>query len=200
MNSRRLTKPCIAVAILTLGSVLAVALAADAPDDTRHRERMVAEQIAGRGVKDPRVLAAMAKVARHRFVPADLREEAYNDYPLPIGEGQTISQPYIVALMTEVLALKREDRVLEIGTGSGYQAAILAEICREVCTIEILAPLGERAKRLLATRGGKKKPPSMPSSSPARRPMCPSPWCASWPRAEGWSFPWASAGTRNWCC
>ena len=153
MSPREFKKRCFAAVILVLGLTFTTPLGAETPDDIRRREQMVTEQIAGRGINDPQVLAAMAKVARHRFVPADLRDEAYNDYPLPIGEGQTISQPYIVALMTAVLALKPEDRVLEIGTGSGYQAAILAEICREVYTIEILAPLGERARHLLADLG-----------------------------------------------
>lgn len=116
---------------------------------------MVETQIIARGIKDKRVISAMLKIERHLFVPENLREFAYEDYPLPIGENQTISQPYIVALMTEVLNLKREDKVLEIGTGSGYQAAILAEIAKEVYTIEILAKLAERAEKLLKDLGYK---------------------------------------------
>lgn len=113
------------------------------------RERMVREQIESRGVRDPRVLAALRKVERHRFVPEALHHLAYSDQPLPIGHGQTISQPYIVAYMTEVLELKPSDRVLEIGTGSGYQAAILAELVGEVYSIEIVEPLAkESAERL----------------------------------------------------
>jgi len=114
---------------------------------------MVREQIQARGVRDARVLAAMLKVKRHLFVPADEEENAYEDRPLVIGEGQTISQPYIVAFMTEALQLKARARVLEIGTGSGYQAAVLGELAREVYTIEIVKPLGERAAKLLARLG-----------------------------------------------
>jgi protein-L-isoaspartate(D-aspartate) O-methyltransferase len=113
------------------------------------RERMVREQIESRGVRDARVLAAMRKVERHRFVPEALQHWAYADQPLPIGHGQTISQPYIVAFMTESLELKPSDRVLEIGTGSGYQAAILAELCREVYSIEIVEPLSKEASERL---------------------------------------------------
>ena len=93
------------------------------------RAVMVRDQIKSRGIKDEKVLAAMQKVERHLFVPPAYRNQAYEDYPLPVGEGQTISQPYIVAYMTEALDLKKKDKALEIGTGSGYQAAILAEIC-----------------------------------------------------------------------
>jgi len=117
------------------------------------RLSMVETQIRRRGVKDERVLEALRKVPRHRFVPEDQRDQAYNDYPLPIGYGQTISQPYIVGLMTELLQLKPESRVLEIGTGSGYQAAILAELAREVYTIEIVEPLALSAGSLLESMG-----------------------------------------------
>ncbi len=117
------------------------------------RHQMVKEQIQQRGVKDTLVLRAMRKVPRHLFVPEYLRNEAYQDYPLPIGSGQTISQPYIVAFMTEALRLKGGEKVLEIGTGSGYQAAILAEICSEVYTIEIIPSLGHRAAQLLQQLG-----------------------------------------------
>lgn len=113
------------------------------------RDWMVKAQIESRGVKDPLVLKAMRKVPRHLFVPKNYQEEAYADEPLPIGEGQTISQPYIVALMTELLGLKGGEKVLEIGTGSGYQAAILAEIAKEVYSIEIICPLAERAESTL---------------------------------------------------
>ncbi len=119
------------------------------------RERMVTYQIEQRGVKDRRVLEAMRKVERHKFVPLDLQHLAYDDMPLPIGEGQTISQPYIVALMTELLELKGKEKVLEIGTGSGYQAAILAELAKDVYTIEILPKLANRAQKLLSTLGYK---------------------------------------------
>ncbi|RMH76626.1 MAG: protein-L-isoaspartate(D-aspartate) O-methyltransferase [Calditrichaeota bacterium] len=117
------------------------------------RERMVREQIEARGIHDPRVLRAMRKVERHKFVPEEYRDLAYEDHPLPIGEGQTISQPYIVALMTELLELDEHDRVLEVGTGSGYQAAVLAEICDSVYTIEIIESLGRRAEALLKELG-----------------------------------------------
>ena len=117
------------------------------------REKMVENQIKARGVKNPRVLSALLKVERHRFVPEKYLDSAYADQPLPIGEGQTISQPYIVALMTELLELKGDERVLEIGTGSGYQAAILAELAKEVYTIEIIEPLASRAKEKLSELG-----------------------------------------------
>jgi len=117
------------------------------------RQRMVDKQIAVRGVTDPRVLAAVRKVPRHRFIPAHLWDQAYGDYPLPIGEDQTISQPYIVALMTEMLELKPTDRVLEVGTGSGYQAAILAELAAQVYTIDRVAVLLSRAEQTLTAMG-----------------------------------------------
>lgn len=117
------------------------------------RERMVRTQIEARGVRSEQVLGAMMKVPRHRFVPNDLRGLAYIDSPLPIGRDQTISQPYIVALMTESLAPARMDRILEVGTGSGYQAAVLAEIVDTVFTIEIVPELAERSSALLDTLG-----------------------------------------------
>ncbi|MFH1767779.1 MAG: protein-L-isoaspartate(D-aspartate) O-methyltransferase [Candidatus Omnitrophota bacterium] len=117
------------------------------------RERMVEEQIIARGVGDKRVISALLKVPRHEFVPFFFRHIAYIDNPLPIGYGQTISQPYIVALMTELLELKGQEKVLEIGTGSGYQAAILAELAKEVYTIEILPPLAKEAKQRLNDLG-----------------------------------------------
>jgi protein-L-isoaspartate(D-aspartate) O-methyltransferase len=119
------------------------------------REKMVETQIKARGVRDPRVLAAMLKVERHLFVPAENQSSAYADQPLPIGEGQTISQPYIVALMTELLELKGEEKVLEVGTGSGYQAAILGELAREVYSIEIVERLASSSKDLLSRLGYK---------------------------------------------
>lgn len=119
------------------------------------RYEMVKRQIEARGVKDSSVIAAMRKVERHKFVPRELQALAYNDSPLPIGEGQTISQPYIVALMTELLELDGYEKVLEIGTGSGYQAAILAELAESVFTIEILPTLAERASKLLKELGYK---------------------------------------------
>ncbi len=117
------------------------------------RERMVDQQIKARGVVDPRVLAAMRKVPRHLFIPPHLWDQAYNDYPLPIGEDQTISQPYIVALMTELLEIKETDRVLEIGTGSGYQAAILAELAAAVLSIDRVGGLAEQARQVLDSLG-----------------------------------------------
>jgi protein-L-isoaspartate(D-aspartate) O-methyltransferase len=114
------------------------------------RREMVQTQLHRRGIESPKVLAAMAKVPRHEFVPALLRPLAYADRPLPIGHGQTISQPFIVAFMTEALKPAPTDSVLEIGTGSGYQAAVLAELVAKVYTVEIVAPLGERARTDLA--------------------------------------------------
>lgn len=119
------------------------------------RQKMVKKQIVDRGINDKNVLDAILKVERHKFVPQNLQKYAYEDCPLPIGSDQTISQPYIVALMTELLELKKTDRVLEIGTGSGYQAAILAEICKEIYTIEIIPELGISAEKLLKQRGYK---------------------------------------------
>jgi protein-L-isoaspartate(D-aspartate) O-methyltransferase len=116
---------------------------------TIRRENMVKTQIKNRGINDDQVIEAMLRVERHLFVPEIYLEEAYADHPVPIGEGQTISQPYIVAFMTEALNLKKKDRVLEIGTGSGYQAAILAEICDSVFTIEISEILGKEASNVL---------------------------------------------------
>lgn len=126
-----------------------------AQDFKELREKMVRYQIEERGIRDKAVLEAMRKVQRHRFVPQGLQYLAYEDMPLEIGEGQTISQPYIVALMTELLQLKGNEKVLEIGTGSGYQAAILAELSDEVYTIEILPKLAEQAQKLLAKLGYK---------------------------------------------
>jgi protein-L-isoaspartate(D-aspartate) O-methyltransferase len=122
---------------------------------TRQRYVMVENQIAGRGVTDSRVLEAMRKIPRHLFVDESLMGKAYNDHPLPIGEGQTISQPYIVALMTDTLKLKSTEKVLEIGTGSGYQAAVLAEIVKEVYSIEIRERLVESSSKLLRELGYK---------------------------------------------
>ena len=125
-------------------------------DDARFaalRKSMVAEQIKARGITDPRVLEAMEKVPRHKFLPSHLWDEAYDDGPLPIGYGQTISQPYVVAYMTEQLQLTGTEKVLEIGTGSGYQTAILAELAKEVYSIEIVPELGHRAARILKELG-----------------------------------------------
>jgi len=120
---------------------------------SQSRKLMVENQLKGRGIEDNFVLNAMGEVPRHEFVDEAIRDEAYNDYPLGIGEGQTISQPYIVALMTQLLELTGEEKVLEIGTGSGYQAAILAEIVKEVYTIEIYESLSLKAQELLNRLG-----------------------------------------------
>ncbi len=117
------------------------------------RQVMVVAQLRERGIRDPRVLEAMERVPRHEFVPQDHVADAYGDFPLPIGEGQTISQPYIVAAMLEALALRAEDAVLEIGTGSGYQAAILCELCRNVYSMERHASLSDRAEKTLKRLG-----------------------------------------------
>jgi protein-L-isoaspartate(D-aspartate) O-methyltransferase len=131
--------------------------AADTPERFEQaRERMVSEQIEARGVRDARVLAAMRRVPRHEFVPFEQRTYAYEDRPLPIGYGQTISQPYIVAVMSEALDLDGSEKVLEVGTGSGYQAAVLAELAAEVYTIEIVEPLASRAAADLKRLGFEK--------------------------------------------
>jgi protein-L-isoaspartate(D-aspartate) O-methyltransferase len=146
------------------GLLLAVGLTPSHAQDrfASERQRMVREiertQLAvggetGQGTLDPRVLAVMSKVERHRFVRAELASAAYDNRPLPIGHGQTISQPYIVALMTHLMRTHRGDRVLELGTGSGYQAAVLAELVKEVYTMEIIEPLGAQAAERLAQLG-----------------------------------------------
>jgi protein-L-isoaspartate(D-aspartate) O-methyltransferase len=119
------------------------------------RRQMVERQIRDRGIKNQAVLEAMMKVPRHRFVTAEYMTSAYEDHPLPIGQGQTISQPYIVAYMTEAAGISDNEKVLEIGTGSGYQAAILGELAKEVYTIEIIPELAERARRTLGELGYK---------------------------------------------
>ena len=147
----RLRSAAAAVCLLAL-SPLSLAAAEDAAF-ARARQRMVERQLQGRDVRDPAVLRAMATVPRHRFVAAGLANQAYSDRALPIEEGQTISQPYIVALMTQLLELTGSDKVLEVGTGSGYQAAVLAEIVKQVYTIEILPGLAARAAERLKTLG-----------------------------------------------
>lgn len=124
-------------------------------DFAPQREQMVSQQIAGadRGIRDEKVLRAMRQVPRHEFVPENVRGEAYADRPLPIGHGQTISQPFIVAFMTEKLALQPDHKVLEIGTGSGYQAAVLSVLAKEIYTIEIVEPLGRQAEQKLRRLG-----------------------------------------------
>jgi len=123
------------------------------PDFEKQRQQMVAHQLRGRGIRDERVLAAMGKVAREEFVTDRQRRFAYDDSALSIGEGQTISQPYMVAKMLELLACHPEHRVLEVGAGSGYQAALLGELAAEVYAVEIVEPLAERAREVLARLG-----------------------------------------------
>jgi len=146
------------VALLVIGACTQTSGSASAgpgKDDelAQQRSHMVRKQIEARGVSDPRVLDAMRKVPRHRFVPESQRPHAYEDRPLPIGEGQTISQPYIVALMTELAGVKPGDTVLEVGTGSGYQAAVLAQMGVKVYSIEIIEPLARRAEAVLDELG-----------------------------------------------
>lgn len=124
-----------------------------AEEASRRREHMVQAQLRQRGIRDERVLAAMSKVARERFVAPELQRDAYADAPLPIGSGQTISQPFMVATMLEVLGLQPSDRVLEVGTGTGYQAALLGELVAEVWTVERHAELGDKASRILQELG-----------------------------------------------
>ena len=146
--------------IIILASSLLYALSACAEGDVSQdfkklRNLMVTTQIEARGVKNKKVLEAMRKVERHKFVSKEYMSAAYDDHPLPIGEGQTISQPYIVALMTEVLDTDGTRKVLEIGTGSGYQAAVFAELVQSVYTIEIIEVLGKRAEKTLSDLGYK---------------------------------------------
>jgi protein-L-isoaspartate(D-aspartate) O-methyltransferase len=122
-------------------------------DYVKARERMVQEQLMSRGINDSRVLRAMAKVPRHRFLKSELWGEAYEDHPLPIGANQTISQPYMVALMAQALELKGTERVLEVGTGSGYLAAVLSELCADVFSVEMVQVLALKARTLLSSLG-----------------------------------------------
>jgi protein-L-isoaspartate(D-aspartate) O-methyltransferase len=154
-NSMVRSTPELFATVLGLAlALLAAGVRPAAADElAERRQRMVETQIRARGIESPAVLAAMAKVPRHLFVPDTFREQAHEDYPLPIGESQTISQPYIVALMTSLLELPRGAKVLEIGTGSGYQAAVLAELAGTVHSIEIIEPLGIQATRRLDALG-----------------------------------------------
>jgi protein-L-isoaspartate(D-aspartate) O-methyltransferase len=152
MDTRRMLTG-VSVLSLMLLALVPACRSSDEKGYAKNREDMVVAQIDARGIRDARVIAAMRKVPRHRFVPPELRSAAYVDSPLPIGSGQTISQPYIVALMTESLGLTGGGKILEIGTGSGYQAAVLAEIVDTVYTIEILPELAERARAILDTLG-----------------------------------------------
>lgn len=150
-SSRRILVGAAALACGGIVSLGMIRQARSADDDfAALRDAMVRRQIERRGVRQASVLEAMARVPRHRFVPEKIAARAYEDRPLSIGHGQTISQPYIVGLMTELLAIDGHERVLEIGTGSGYQAAILAEVAAQVYTIEILEPLAEAARKLLS--------------------------------------------------
>jgi protein-L-isoaspartate(D-aspartate) O-methyltransferase len=142
---------CPVIAILTL--TCTAPKADQSGDRVDERRVMVAEQLRARDIKDARVLRTMEEVPRHLFVPANVRRHAYADQPLPIGYEQTISQPYIVAFMTEALDVRPEHRVLEIGTGSGYQAAVLGKLARDVYTIEIVEPLAEAARKTLQDLG-----------------------------------------------
>jgi protein-L-isoaspartate(D-aspartate) O-methyltransferase len=146
---------CILISVLLGSSLSGPTVAFDLQNDpfAQERENMVEIQIIARGVESAGVLEAMREVPRHLFVPEDLRDRAYADRPQYIGSGQTISQPYIVALMTELLELDGDERVLEIGTGSGYQAAVVSRLAREVYTIEIIAELAERAQETLTDLG-----------------------------------------------
>ncbi|NTW59102.1 MAG: protein-L-isoaspartate(D-aspartate) O-methyltransferase [Nitrospirae bacterium] len=152
LSAKRVVRILIYFLVMLL-ILLYLALSAAADQHTLKRQQMVEQDIRGRGIRDPVVLGVMGRVPRHVFVDASYQDKAYGDHPLPIGEGQTISQPYVVALMTEALGLRPADRVLEIGTGSGYQAAVLAEIVKEVYTIEIRKPLADRAAKTLADLG-----------------------------------------------
>jgi protein-L-isoaspartate(D-aspartate) O-methyltransferase len=148
----------LATRLTTTMSMAVLALACGAAAGSRDdfataRDRMVRDQIEARGVKDPRTLAALRKVERHRFVPSEMVPLAYSDHALPIGEDQTISQPYIVAVMTEAVALHGGEKVLEVGTGSGYQAAVLAEMGARVYTMEIVPALARQARDRLARLG-----------------------------------------------
>jgi protein-L-isoaspartate(D-aspartate) O-methyltransferase len=139
--------------LLTVGGIAMAFAAPPADRFTEERSRMVEEQIHRRGIDDPAVLGALSRVPRHLFVPEAAWSIAYGDTPIPIGYGQTISQPYIVALMSSLLEVRPGDRVLEIGTGSGYQAAVLAELGAEVWTVEIVEPLGNQARQTLTRLG-----------------------------------------------
>jgi protein-L-isoaspartate(D-aspartate) O-methyltransferase len=156
MSGSRCLAPALFLAVISLNAYcVSGAEAQNEAGQALARRRMVEEQLASRDIRDGRVLEAMRRVPRHLFVPPALQPQAYEDYPLPIGEGQTISQPYIVALMTQCLEIEGGEKVLEVGTGSGYQAAVLAETGARVFSIEINPILAERASRSLAELGYK---------------------------------------------
>jgi len=148
----KISIPLLAIAAAVLSVALQPASATDGPY-LQKRAAMVRDQIEREGVTDTRVLTAMRDVPRHLFVPPSFRAKAYEPFPLPIGEGQTISQPYIVGFMTQILRLKETDRVLEVGTGSGYQAAVAARLAAEVYSVEILESLADRSRRTLSDLG-----------------------------------------------
>ncbi len=139
--------------LLSLNFPIPLALSSEDPSLVEARKRMVERDLKGRDIKDPKVLEVMGRVPRHLFVEPSLKSQAYADHPLPIGEGQTISQPYIVALMTQILQIQPGERVLEIGTGSGYQAALLAELTDQVYTMEIRETLTKQAAERLKELG-----------------------------------------------
>jgi protein-L-isoaspartate(D-aspartate) O-methyltransferase len=149
----RLRRWCGAVILASAACAAPMGESAPAQDWDAQRAEMVRNQLRGRDISNARVLAAMSRVPRHMFVPESVRGEAYGDFPLPIGHGQTISQPYIVGFMSQALDIAPHYKVLEIGTGSGYQAAILAELAKEVYTIEIVAPLADRARATIEKLG-----------------------------------------------
>lgn len=153
MNKKLLTRVSLSLAFVSACSLMAAGQEGDVYE--KKRRRMVTEQLASRDISDPRVLEVMGKIPRHLFVSPAYRDQAYEDYPLPIGEQQTISQPYIVALMTQWLGLKGGERVLEIGTGSGYQAAVLSALAGQVLSIEIHESLAALAARTLLDLGYK---------------------------------------------
>ncbi len=150
-----LSKNLFPLSILTLLAILNFAWASEESRFEEARREMVERQLKARDITDPLVIKAMEKVPRHLFVDRGLWSKAYDDRPLPIGEGQTISQPYIVALMTQLIRLKGGEKVLEVGTGSGYHAAVLAELAGEVYTVEIIKSLGDKAKKRLQAIGYK---------------------------------------------
>jgi protein-L-isoaspartate(D-aspartate) O-methyltransferase len=153
MKREAISSSVILFCLLAFPAVLPCPVYAEGDAFAQARARMVQADLKGRDITDAKVLSAMGKVPRHLFIDKNLRDAAYNDYPLPIGEGQTISQPYIVALMTQSLNLKPTDRVLEVGTGSGYQAAVLAELVDQVYSIEIDAKLAATAAKVLKELG-----------------------------------------------
>jgi len=153
LMGRKKVVQCLLVGIFVLSLFCLNTKRLQADEYAALRRSMVETQIRNRGITDKKILDAMLTVPRHRFVPSEYLADSYQDSPLPIGEGQTISQPYIVALMCEKLSLKPSDRVLEVGTGSGYHAAVISRMVREVFTVEIIPVLGEKSSKVLKTLG-----------------------------------------------